>query len=368
MVNGVGPLLSEQLRNGFAVDDVEAGEGDAAPFFRIGKGDIRGQHAIGAVLFRKERRQFGTDLTGGPRHEDTFHFSGHGHLNARSEKIKDTLYPGRRGEVKFPSIRMFRYNDNRDQFGGGHAEVENVKTAASRTALVTGAARGIGRAIALRLAGETEVSAVAVHFLSRLRDAEDTAAAIRKLGKAAEVFKADFTLPTAAASLIADVEARLGLVDILVNNVGPFFLKPWENLEDDDWDRAFRGNLLSAFRAAKAVLPGMRARRWGRVINLGFSRIGNNIAFPNIAPYAAAKSSLLILTRTAAVAEADRGITVNMVSPGLIEGGVLPAGAKLKAMDVGKPADVAEAVAFLASDRAAAVTGTNLIVSGTWKM
>jgi 3-oxoacyl-[acyl-carrier protein] reductase len=283
-------------------------------------------------------------------------------------KNKAILYPGWRGEVKFPLIRIFRYNINRDPPGVENAEVVNAEMSVSRIALVTGAGRGIGRAVALRLAGEPEITAVATHFRSFARDAEATAAEVRKLGKEAETFKADFSRAEAAAAMMADVEARLGPVDILVNNVGPFFLKPWTELEDGDWEKAFNDNLLSTFRAVRAVLPGMRSRRWGRIVNLGFSRVGQNVAFPNIAPYAAAKSSLLILTRTAAVAEADRGITVNMVSPGLIEGGVLPAGAKLKAMDVGKPADVAEAVAFLASDRAAAVTGTNLIVSGTWKM
>jgi len=263
---------------------------------------------------------------------------------------------------------MFRYNRKYDPNGFGNAEVVNADMSISRIALVTGAGRGIGRAVALRLADEPEITAFAIHYRSLARDAEATAAGIRKLGKEAETFQADFTQAPAVAAMIADVEARLGPVDILVNNVGPFFLKPWPDLEDGDWEKAFRDNFLSTFRTVRAVLPGMRSRRWGRIVNLGFSRVGQNVAFPNIAPYAAAKSSLLILTRTAAVAEADRGITINMVSPGLIEGGVLPAGAKLKAKDVGNPADVAEAVAFLTSDRAAAVTGTNLIVSGTWKM
>lgn len=238
----------------------------------------------------------------------------------------------------------------------------------SRTALVTGSGRGIGRAIALRLAGEPGVSAVAVHYLNRGHEAEETAAGIRKIGKTAEVFKADLTDETGPEDLAAAVEARIGPVGILVNNVGPFFFKAWDDLEAADWERAFQGNLLSAFRTMKAVLGGMRAGRWGRVVNLGFSRAGKNIAFPTIAPYAAAKTALLILTRTAAAEEAAHGITVNMVSPGLIEGGVLPRGAKIRTSDIGKPEDVAEAVAFLVSERAAAVTGTQLIVSGTWKM
>jgi 3-oxoacyl-[acyl-carrier protein] reductase len=111
----------------------------------------------------------------------------------------------------------------------------------------------------------------------------------------------------------------------------------------------------------------MRARRWGRIINIGYSRAEQLGSFPTILPYAVAKTGLLILTRTAAVSEVANGVTVNMVSPGLMEGGVLPPG-KIPPAAIGGFRDVAGAVDFLASDAAAAVTGTNLIVSGTWKM
>ena len=105
---------------------------------------------------------------------------------------------------------MFRYNVIRDPPGVENAEVVNAEMSVSRIALVTGAGRGIGRAIALRLAGEPGISAVAIHFRSIARDAEATAAEILKLGKEAETFKADFAQAPAAAAMIADVEARLG--------------------------------------------------------------------------------------------------------------------------------------------------------------
>ncbi len=235
-----------------------------------------------------------------------------------------------------------------------------------RIALVTGASRGIGRAVALRLA--EDVSGVAVHYLTHRDEALEVAAAIKDKGKLSGVFRADLSNKAQAAGLVKKVEEKFARIDVLVNNVGPFIVKPWDQLEVADWDRVLRGNLLSAYFCTKAALPGMRKRGWGRVINLGFSRAEQLASFPTVAPYAVAKTGLLIVTRTAAVAEAANGITVNMVSPGLIKGGVLPHVRDLAESQMGSAEDVAEAVAFLASDKASTVTGDNLIVSGTWKM
>jgi len=235
-----------------------------------------------------------------------------------------------------------------------------------RIALVTGAARGMGRAIALRLA--EDVSGVAIHYFSRRDEAQELAAAIRDKGKLSAVFRADLTKKAQAAGLVKKVEERFARIDILVNNVGPFLVKPWDQLEVADWDFALRGNLLGPYFCAKAALPGMRKRKWGRIVNIGYSRAEHLGAFPTIAPYAVAKTGLLTLTRTAAAAEVGNGITVNMVSPGLMRGGALPPARNLSEAQIGTFEDVAEAVAFCASDRAAAVTGANLVVAGTWKM
>jgi 3-oxoacyl-[acyl-carrier protein] reductase len=233
-------------------------------------------------------------------------------------------------------------------------------------ALVTGASRGMGRAIALRLA--EDVSGVAVHYLTRRDEAQELAAVIREKGKLSAVFRADLTKKAQAAGLIKKVEERFARVDILVNNVGPFLVKPWDQLEVADWERVLRGNLFGSYFCAKAALAGMRKRKWGRIINIGYSRAEYLGAFPTIVPYAVAKTGLLILTRTAAASEVGNGITVNMVSPGLIRGGALPQARDLSESQLGTFEDVAEAVAFFASDKAAFVTGANLIVAGTWKM
>jgi 3-oxoacyl-[acyl-carrier protein] reductase len=235
-----------------------------------------------------------------------------------------------------------------------------------RIALVTGASRGMGRAIALRLA--KDVSGVAVHYFSRRDEAQELAAAIRDTGKLSAVFRADLTKKAQAAGLIKKVEERFARIDILVNNVGPFLVKPWDQLEVADWERVLRGNLLGPYFCMKAALPGMRKREWGRIVNIGYSRAEHLGAFPTIAPYAVAKTGLLTLTRTAAAAEVGNGITVNMVSPGLIRGGTMPQVRDIAESRLGSFEDVAEAVAYCASDEAAAMTGANLIISGTWKM
>jgi 3-oxoacyl-[acyl-carrier protein] reductase len=235
-----------------------------------------------------------------------------------------------------------------------------------RIALVTGASRGMGRAIALRLA--EDVSGVAVHYLTHRDEAQELAAAIREKGKLSAVFRADLTKKAQAAGLIKKVEERFARIDILVNNVGPFLVKPWDQLEVADWERVLRGNLFGSYFCAKAALAGMRKRKWGRIINIGYSRAEHLGAFPTIAPYAVAKTGLVVLTRTAAASEVANGITFNMVSPGLIRGGALPQAGNLSESQLGTFEDVAESVAFFASDKAAAVTGANMIVAGTWKM
>lgn len=235
-----------------------------------------------------------------------------------------------------------------------------------RVVLVTASSGGLGKDIALRLS--KVVSGVAVHYHSRRREALAVKKLIRKKGKQAASIRADLTREKQAAALVRKVEKEFGRLDILVNNFGPILVKPWQNLTAADWEFSFRSNLLSAYFCMKAVLPGMRKRRWGRIINIGYSRAEQLTVFPNIAAYAVAKTGLLILTRTAAASVASSGITVNMVSPGLIEGGALPSSKVIPKGRLGRFKDISEAVLFLASDNAGYITGTNLIVSGGWKM
>jgi 3-oxoacyl-[acyl-carrier protein] reductase len=236
----------------------------------------------------------------------------------------------------------------------------------NRVALVTGSSRGIGREIAIRLADD--VDGIAVHYKENEKAAEEVAGEIGKKSKAVATFRADLTSEGEARDLIRRVEERFGRLDILVNNFGPIIVKPWPELTTADWEAMYRSIMLGAFWGMTSALPGMRARGYGRIINLGYHRVEQLTAFSGIAAYAVAKTALLILTRSAAASELKSGITVNMVSPGLIEGGIMPPGGKVPPELFGTKRDVAEAVSFLASDRAGHINGTNLIVAGTWKM
>jgi 3-oxoacyl-[acyl-carrier protein] reductase len=235
-----------------------------------------------------------------------------------------------------------------------------------KVVLVTGATGHLGQVVARRLA--LDFNHLGLHYFRRQNEADRLVSELRGSGKQAFAFQSDLTSEEGAAALVKMVLEQFGRLDVLVNMPGDIKTKPWDELNQEDWESIFRSNLESAYFCLKQALPVMRRQKWGRVINIGFHLVEHLGSFPGVTPYAVAKTGLLILTRTVAVAEVENGITVNMVSPGLLEGGVLPSSVKLKPGQVGKPEDVAEAVAFLASEKAAGITGTNLLVAGTWKM
>jgi 3-oxoacyl-[acyl-carrier protein] reductase len=233
-------------------------------------------------------------------------------------------------------------------------------------ALVTGSSRGLGREIALGLA--EAASGVGVHYHRDREAAEGAVRAIQAKGCGASAFAADLTDGEEARRLVQEVEQHFGRLDILINNFGPIQEKNWTELTRTDWDHILQANLYSAWSCMDAALPGMRRRQGGRIVNIGYSRVEQLGAFRKIVPYAVAKTGLLILTRSAAATEAPFGITVNMVSPGLLEGGVLPENRTVPAGRLGRFSDVAHAVRYLVSPEAGYVTGANLVVAGGWKL
>jgi 3-oxoacyl-[acyl-carrier protein] reductase len=184
-----------------------------------------------------------------------------------------------------------------------------------RVALVTGASRGIGRAIAFALADQG--ARVAVNYASRAADADAVVAAIRANGGTAAVVRADVSVGTEVEAMIAGVTAQLGPIDILVNNAGIAVRRGVDDLTEADFDRTIAVNLKSAFLCTKAVIPGMRERGWGRIVNIssGAARGGGVIG----AHYNASKAGMEGLTRGYAGRLAQEGITVNAVAPSLIE-------------------------------------------------
>jgi 3-oxoacyl-[acyl-carrier protein] reductase len=232
------------------------------------------------------------------------------------------------------------------------------------TALVTGASKGIGAAIARALAADGW--AVGVNFRSDQAGAERTVSAIESAGGRAVALHGDIT-NGAPEELFARCQEELGPVLALVNNAGVTADGLAIQMDDDDWDRVIDTNLSAAFRMTREAIRPMIRARYGRVINVA-SVVGPR-ANAGQANYAAAKAGLIGLTKTVAAEVARRGVTVNAVAPGFIETdmtvGVPDAVIQaVPARRPGTPEEVAAAVRFLASDDAGYVTGTTLFVDG----
>ena len=238
-----------------------------------------------------------------------------------------------------------------------------------RTAIVTGGARGIGEAIANRLADEG--ARVAVCASRSLDRAEAVARGIEGRGGSALALQADVSNPADVKALFKSVLDRWGALDILVNNAGITRDGLLMRLKPDDWDAVLDVNLKGAFLCMQAAVRPMMRARSGRIINI--SSVTGLMGNPGQAGYTAAKSGLIGLTKTAAKELAGRGITANVVAPGYIPTEMtekLPDNLKEKILEQvplgtpGKPEDIAAAVAFLASGDAAYVTGQVLVVDG----
>jgi 3-oxoacyl-[acyl-carrier protein] reductase len=236
-----------------------------------------------------------------------------------------------------------------------------------RVALVTGASRGIGRAVALTLAARgAEVVAAA-----RGEHAQGVVDEIRAAGGRAETAAVDVTDASAVQAAVAAVVTRSGRLDILVNNAGITRDQLVLRMKQDDWDAVLATNLTAAFTCTQAVLKPMLKQRGGRIVNIT-SVVGQS-GNPGQANYAASKAGLIGFTKSVALEVASRGITVNAVAPGLIETDMtraLSAGAqdgwehRIPLQRLGTPDDVASAVAFLVSDEASYITGHVLAVNG----
>jgi 3-oxoacyl-[acyl-carrier protein] reductase len=183
-----------------------------------------------------------------------------------------------------------------------------------RIALVTGGGRGIGKAIALALA--TAGCDVAVNYVSRETDARTSADAIQALGRRSIVVKGDVSKSAEVTALVAAVEAGLGPVDVLVNNAGRATFESIEQMSEASWNDIMQVNLSSVFLMTQAVLPGMRARKWGRIINM--TSVAAQAGSVMAVHYAAAKAGVIAATKSYARLLAKEGITVNAISPALI--------------------------------------------------
>jgi 3-oxoacyl-[acyl-carrier protein] reductase len=236
-----------------------------------------------------------------------------------------------------------------------------------RVALVTGSSRGIGRGAALALA---EAGAdIAINYLTRSAEAASVEAQIRGMNRRCISIQADVSVSKDVKRLVSEAETQLGPVDILVNNAGIARPQPIEEIAERDWDEVIAANLKSCFLVTQAVLPGMRFRKWGRIMNLSSvaAQLGGVVG-PH---YAASKAGMHGLTHFYARHLAKEGITVNAIAPALIETDMVAGNPNARADNIpigrfGSTSEVAGVVVMLA--RNGYITGQTINVNGGWYM
>ena len=241
-----------------------------------------------------------------------------------------------------------------------------------RVAIVTGSSQGIGQAIAVRLAGDG--LNIAIDYRANADGAQETLRQVEAAGAKGVIVKADLSLVNEINHLVEQTLASFGRIDVLVNNAGIEKRNDYWDVSESEYDIVMNVNLKGVFFITQQVVRHLQAeKRPGKIINI--SSVHEELPFPHFASYCVSKGGLKMMTRNLAIELAPFGITVNSVAPGAIETPINKAllnnPSELKALlskiplkRLGQPRDVAEAVAFLASDKSDYITGTTLFVDG----
>jgi 3-oxoacyl-[acyl-carrier protein] reductase len=239
-----------------------------------------------------------------------------------------------------------------------------------RVALITGGAKGIGRAIGVALAEDGW--SVAFCYRTSIAEAKETQDALVARGAEVLAERADVSDPEQCRKLVEKVHERFGRIDALVNAAGPYTRTPLFEQSIESWHEMFDNNLHPVFYMSRLVAPMMIAQKWGRIVNFSMANADHMVAQPMVTAHYIAKSGILILTRTFAKLLAPHDITVNAISPGFIASGSAPDEELEKMVKtipagyVGALADTVAAARFLLSEGARYVNGGNLHVSGGW--
>ncbi len=241
---------------------------------------------------------------------------------------------------------------------------------ASRVALITGGARGIGRAVASDLAGPGWN--IAICYRKSSEEAAEVMESVRKKGAKGLALQCDVSDWKAAETLVQQVSREWGRIDALINCAGPYHRVGLLEETVQGWHSMFDNNLHPVFYLSQAVIPGMTERKWGRIICFSMANADQLIAQPQLTAHYIAKVGLLVLTRSLARLVAPHGITVNAISPGFIDSGSAPKeeiaamAKRIPAGYVGSLEDAVSVVRFLLSEEARYVNGANIHLSGAW--
>ena len=241
---------------------------------------------------------------------------------------------------------------------------------AEKVALITGGAKGIGRAVALDLAGQRW--SVAICYRKSAQEGAEVVEAVQKKGSKGMAIRCDVSDPKACKEMVEKVEKEMGRIDALINCAGPYHRVGLLEESVEGCHSMFDNNLHPLFYLSQAVIPGMTEHKWGRIVCFSMANADQLIAQPQLTAHYIAKVGLLVLARSLARVVAPHGITVNAISPGFIESGSAPPdelaamAKRIPAGYVGKLEDAVAIVRFLLSEEARYINGANIHLSGAW--